>query len=40
MIGGFEYWSREGLPVETAMGIRTPAVDQLTAPASAVSCGC
>jgi rhodanese-related sulfurtransferase len=40
MIGGFEYWSREGLPVETATGIRTPAVDPLTAPASAISCGC
>jgi rhodanese-related sulfurtransferase len=40
MIGGFEYWSREGLPVETATGIRTPVVDPLTASASAVSCGC
>ena len=36
MIGGFEYWAREGLPVETAQGVRRPAVDPLTAPA----CGC
>jgi rhodanese-related sulfurtransferase len=35
MIGGFEYWSREGLPVETATGRHTPAADPLT-----VSCGC
>jgi rhodanese-related sulfurtransferase len=38
MIGGFEYWAREGLPVETAAGIGRPAVDPLTAPAA--SCGC
>ena len=38
MIGGFEYWAREGLPVETAEGLRRPSIDPLTAPA--VSCGC
>jgi rhodanese-related sulfurtransferase len=38
MIGGFEYWAREGLPVQTADGIARPTVDPLTAPA--VSCGC
>jgi hypothetical protein len=38
MIGGFEYWAREGLPVETAGGLRRPSIDPLTAPA--VSCGC
>jgi hypothetical protein len=38
MIGGFEYWAREGLPVETADGVRRPEVDPLTAPV--VSCGC
>jgi rhodanese-related sulfurtransferase len=38
MIGGFEYWAREGLPVETADGVRSPVIDPLTAPA--VSCGC
>jgi rhodanese-related sulfurtransferase len=39
MIGGFEYWAREGLPVETAEGVRRPDVDPLTAPAP-LSCGC
>ena len=36
MLGGFEYWAREGLPVATPDGVRTPAVDPLTA----VGCGC
>ena len=35
IIGGFEYWAREGLPVETAAGRRTPVADPLT-----VTCGC
>ncbi|WP_299958600.1 rhodanese-like domain-containing protein [uncultured Modestobacter sp.] len=39
MIGGFEYWAREGLPVETVTGVTRPAVDPLTAP-SGVGCGC
>ncbi len=39
MIGGFEYWAREGLPVQTAHGTTRPDVDPLTAPAG-VSCGC
>ena len=39
MIGGFEYWAREGLPVATADGLTRPDVDPLTAP-RAVSCGC
>ena len=39
MLGGFEYWAREGLPVESADGVRRPDVDPLTAPAG-VSCGC
>ncbi|MCZ2827285.1 rhodanese-like domain-containing protein [Modestobacter sp. VKM Ac-2986] len=39
MIGGFEYWAREGLAVETADGVEHSPVDPLTAPA-AVSCGC
>ncbi len=37
MLGGFEYWAREGLPVAGAGGMRRPA-DPLTAPV--VSCGC
>jgi rhodanese-related sulfurtransferase len=36
MIGGFEYWAREGLPVETGEGVRRPAADPLTT----LSCGC
>jgi rhodanese-related sulfurtransferase len=39
MIGGFEYWAREGLPVETAEGRTRPDVDPLTAPRT-LSCGC
>jgi hypothetical protein len=39
MIGGFEYWAREGLPVRTADGVSRPAVDPLTAPSPA-TCGC
>ena len=32
MIGGFEYWAREGLAIETAAGRRRRPVDDLTAP--------
>ena len=39
MIGGFEYWAREGLPVERAGGVTRGAVDLLVAPAS-MSCAC
>ena len=35
MLGGLEYWVREGLPVETAQGTTAGPVDPLTAP-----CGC
>jgi rhodanese-related sulfurtransferase len=40
MIGGFEYWAREGLPVVDDAGpvLRDP--DPLTAPAQAVVCDC
>jgi rhodanese-related sulfurtransferase len=37
MIGGFEYWAREGFPVETADGVTTAPADPLVAP---VACGC
>ena len=37
MIGGFEYWAREGLPVQTAVGVTRAGVDPLSPP---VSCGC
>lgn len=39
MLGGFEYWSREGFPVEDAEGVRRTAPDPLTAPAGS-HCGC
>jgi rhodanese-related sulfurtransferase len=37
MIGGIEYWAREGLPVETPDGRHRAVTDPLTAP---VPCGC
>jgi rhodanese-related sulfurtransferase len=40
MLGGYEYWVREGLPVQTATGQTTHPVDPLTAPALAISCAC
>ncbi|WP_043619623.1 rhodanese-like domain-containing protein [Nonomuraea candida] len=40
MIGGFEYWAREGFPVETAAGLTRRPVDELTAPVSGISCAC
>ncbi|MCI0156840.1 sulfurtransferase [Leifsonia shinshuensis] len=40
MIGGFEYWAREGLPVEDDNGELVRAADPLTAPVSGVSCAC
>jgi rhodanese-related sulfurtransferase len=39
MLGGFEYWAREGLPVATADGIQRPDADLLTT-AAPLSCGC
>lgn len=44
MIGGFEYWAREGFAVETADGVAQPAPDPLTTavtgPGGAISCDC
>ena len=41
MLGGFEYWAREGWPVETGTGaITRRSADPLTAPASGTSCAC
>jgi rhodanese-related sulfurtransferase len=40
MIGGFEYWAREGFPVETASGVTRRPVDALTAPVSGIACAC
>ena len=39
MIGGFEYWTREGLPVETSTGIDRRPMDPLTAPLG-IACAC
>ena len=40
MIGGVEYWIREGFPLRTAEGDVTAEPDPLTAPVAAVACGC
>lgn len=44
MIGGFEYWAREGMPVDAVVAgaevDATRSPDPLTAPASGVSCDC
>nr|BFE66333.1 rhodanese-like domain-containing protein [Dactylosporangium thailandense] len=40
MIGGFEYWVREGLAFETSRGPQRLPADALTAPLRAVSCDC
>jgi hypothetical protein len=40
MLGGIEYWIREGFPVETAEGLVQRPTDPLTAPVAPVSCDC
>jgi rhodanese-related sulfurtransferase len=42
MLGGIEYWIREGFPVETGQGLVHRAADPLTAPlpVAPVSCDC
>lgn len=40
MIGGFEYWVREGFAFETAQGTDRRQIDDLTAPRSGISCAC
>jgi rhodanese-related sulfurtransferase len=40
MLGGFEYWAREGLTVETAKGRSVRPVDPLTAPLAGPACDC
>ncbi|SCG35947.1 rhodanese-like domain-containing protein [Micromonospora humi] len=39
MIGGYEYWVREGLPVRTGSGLTRRPADDLTVPVTG-SCGC
>ncbi|MEV4313427.1 rhodanese-like domain-containing protein [Actinocrispum sp. NPDC049592] len=40
MIGGIEYWTREGFPVETAVGTTSQPIDPLTAPLTTITCDC
>jgi rhodanese-related sulfurtransferase len=40
VIGGFEYWVREGFAYDSKWGRREPATDPLTAPASGAACAC
>ncbi|MGW7370263.1 rhodanese-like domain-containing protein [Streptomyces sp. NPDC054841] len=40
MLGGFEYWVREGFEYETWEGRERRAPDPLTAPVGADHCGC
>ena len=40
MLGGFEYWAREGFEFETWEGIQKRTADPLTAPLAADDCGC
>ncbi|MFE9774554.1 rhodanese-like domain-containing protein [Streptomyces sp. NPDC005931] len=40
MLGGFEYWVREGLVFETWRGREQRAPDPLTAPVAGDDCGC
>lgn len=40
MLGGMEYWIREGFPFETSEGEDRRDADPLTAPVGADDCGC
>lgn len=40
MIGGYEYWAREGHPTENDQGRIERATDELTAPIGSISCDC
>ncbi|MFF1718308.1 rhodanese-like domain-containing protein [Streptomyces sviceus] len=40
MLGGFEYWVREGFAFETWEGRERRPADALTAPADSEDCGC
>ncbi|MFE3264862.1 rhodanese-like domain-containing protein [Streptomyces sp. NPDC059215] len=40
MLGGFEYWVREGFEYETWEGRERRGPDPLTAPVGAADCGC
>lgn len=40
LIGGFEYWAREGLPVVDDAGPIVRPVDELTGPRNSIDCDC
>jgi len=40
MIGGFEYWAREGLAVVDDQGPVVRPIDELTSPRGAIDCDC
>jgi rhodanese-related sulfurtransferase len=40
MIGGFEYWAREGYPVVSETGPSTREKDPLTVPLNSITCDC
>ncbi|WP_432124255.1 rhodanese-like domain-containing protein [Streptomyces sp. C10-9-1] len=40
MLGGFEYWAREGFAYDTAQGPERRSPDPLTAPTALGACGC
>ena len=40
MIGGIEYWTREGFGIQTPDGIRHSPPDPLTTPPGSISCAC
>ncbi|WP_326687509.1 rhodanese-like domain-containing protein [Streptomyces sp. NBC_01795] len=40
MLGGFEYWAREGFAYDSATGAEQRPVDDLAAPRSGISCAC
>jgi rhodanese-related sulfurtransferase len=40
MLGGYEYWVREGYPVQTSAGLTTRPVDPLTSPPNGITCAC
>jgi rhodanese-related sulfurtransferase len=40
LIGGFEYWVREGFRYDSAQGSKDPAADPLTVPVDGSACAC
>jgi rhodanese-related sulfurtransferase len=40
MLGGIEYWIREGFPIQTSTGRTRQAGDPLTVPVNAITCDC